>query len=75
MSTLAIQNEYIKGLIEFGKLPARPSVLQKIYDDAGVTRMEHPNHYRDYNYTIVDDDTFTSECIEIGKASPMSPSS
>lgn len=35
-----------------------PNVLLRIYDDCNELRIEHPNTYREFNYTIIDDETF-----------------
>lgn len=60
---MTLQNDYMRELIDIGKLPAIPEVLYKIYDDCTETRIAHPNDYRSFNYNIVDDNTFTREYI------------
>lgn len=50
-------------LSESGNLIKTPNVLFKIYEDCNDLRIQYPNHYREFNYTIVDEETFTRERI------------
>lgn len=56
---ISLQKEYFTELCEAGKLENAPEVVFKIYDDCNELRVLHPNNYREFNYTIVDNFTFT----------------
>lgn len=40
-----------------------PEVLLKIYEDCNDLRIEYPNSFREFNYTIIDDETFVRNHI------------
>lgn len=54
-------------LCEIGRMNARPSVLDKIYDDCNHLRTEYPSSYREFNYKILTDDTFERTRISISQ--------
>lgn len=53
----------MKELSEIGNIVKMPEVIFKIYDDCNELRVKYPNTYREFNYTIIDDQTFTCEHI------------
>ncbi|XP_031630062.1 flavin-containing monooxygenase FMO GS-OX5-like isoform X2 [Contarinia nasturtii] len=52
------QNSYLRDISKIGQMIQMPEVLLKIYDDCNELRVQFPNNYRDFNYTIIDDQTF-----------------
>lgn len=59
--------KYMKELSEIGNIAKVPDVVYKIYDDCNELRVKYPNTYREFNYTIIDDQTFTCEHITTDK--------
>lgn len=57
-SLILFQEKYFREIIEIGQLPKMPEVLFKIFDDCNELRLQYPNTYREFNYTIIDDETF-----------------
>lgn len=53
----------MRELSEIGQLIKMPEVLLKIYDDCNDLRNQFPNNYRQFNYIIIDDETFKREYI------------
>ncbi|XP_055314740.1 flavin-containing monooxygenase 1-like [Sitodiplosis mosellana] len=57
------QAKYLQDLSNIGQMIKIPNVLLKIYDDCNELRTQYPNTYREYNYTIIDDETFERKHI------------
>lgn len=53
-----MQTNYFRELSEIGKMIKMPEVLLKIFDDCNDLRIQYPNTYRQFNYSIIDDETF-----------------
>lgn len=45
-------------------MESMPEVVFKIYDDCNDLRKDHPDDYRQFVYTIIDDKTFTRFKLE-----------
>lgn len=52
------QTAYLRELSELGQMIKMPEVLLEIYNDVNDLRIEYPNTYREFNYTIINDKTF-----------------
>lgn len=53
-----LQEKYLRELSEIGQMIKMPEVLFKIYEDCNELRIQYPSSYREFNYTIIDDETF-----------------
>lgn len=58
LNLLLPQTDYFYQLAAAGEIQNVPEVLFKIYDDCNQLRIAHPNNYREFNYRIIDNQTF-----------------
>lgn len=57
------QAGYFQQLADAGQMPNLPEVLIKIYEDVSAQRKQFPNSYRQFNYRIIDENTFERTAI------------